>query len=242
MTTTPPAILVVDDEEDTCRNLNDILTDLGYEVTVATDGAAALDLVRRQRYDVALLDLLMPGMDGLEFYRAMKRERAGTVAVIVTGHPNDPKAVEALAAGAWRVMAKPVEIPELLGLVDEVVRQPLVLVVDDDPGLCANLWDLLREQGYRVCLAHDERTAAERLAVGRFSVILLDMRLPGTDGTIVFRLARQMNPQAQVVAITGYRSDEEPRVRQLLAAGAREVIEKPFDVPRLLATLRQLVT
>src|SRR5436309_16050524 len=50
-----------------------------------------------------------------------------------------------------------------LGLVDQAVGQPLVLVVDDEPDLCANLWDLLRERGYRVGVVHDERTAAERL-------------------------------------------------------------------------------
>src|SRR5450755_2500750 len=59
------SILVVDDEEDTCRNLSDILTDLGYHVDTAHDGPAALEMVRHKRYDVALLDLKMPGMDGL---------------------------------------------------------------------------------------------------------------------------------------------------------------------------------
>ena len=52
-----PSVLVVDDEEDTCRNLSDILTDLGYQVDIAHEGLTALELVSRNRYDVALLDL-----------------------------------------------------------------------------------------------------------------------------------------------------------------------------------------
>ena len=74
---TPKAhILVVDDEVDTCHNLSDILTDLGYRVDVAHDGISALELVRRNAYDVALLDYKMPGMDGLTLYREIKRLRA----------------------------------------------------------------------------------------------------------------------------------------------------------------------
>src|SRR5262249_18722868 len=63
--TPPSSILVVDDEIDTCRNLSDILTDLGYQVDTALDGFAALELAREKPYDIALLDLKMPGMDGL---------------------------------------------------------------------------------------------------------------------------------------------------------------------------------
>src|SRR3974377_6588 len=86
-----PSILVVDDERDTCQNLNDILTDMGYDVAIADDAATALEVGRRKRFDVALLDLMMPGMDGIELYRAIKRERPETVAFIVTGHPNNPR-------------------------------------------------------------------------------------------------------------------------------------------------------
>jgi CheY-like chemotaxis protein len=235
-----PSILVVDDDEDTCTNLSDILTDLGYHVAIAHDGPAALELVRRQHYDVALLDLKMPGMDGLTLYREIRRVRAGTVAIIVTAYASGSSAEEALAAGAWQVVAKPVEFPRLLSLVGEAVGQPLVLVVDDDPDLCATLWDLLRERGYRVALAHDEPTAASQLRDAAFRVVLIDMKLPGGDGTSVFRLVRQANPQARTVVITGHRAELARLVQQVVQEGADAVCYKPFDVARLLATLDQL--
>jgi two-component system competent response regulator ComA len=103
-----------------------------------------------------------------------------------------------------------------------------------------NIWDLLHEQGYRVCLAHDEPSVADRLADGDFKVVLLDMRLPDTDGATVFRLVQQTNPQARVLVITGYRTEVGPAIQQLLSAGANGVFEKPFDVPKLLAAVRQL--
>jgi CheY-like chemotaxis protein len=236
------SILVVDDDVDTCRNLSDILTDLGSHVDTAHDGPAALELVRQRAYDLALLDLKMPGMDGLTLYREIRNIRATTVAIIVTAYTSKGTAEAALAAGAWQVVPKPVDFPRLLGLVDEALGQPLVLVVDDDPDLCAGLWDLLRERGYRVGVAHDADAAAHCLAGQQFTVVLIDMKLPGGDGGQIFHLVRRNNPQARTVLITGHRSETDQLVRRVLAEGADAVCYKPFDVAGLLSTLEQLTT
>lgn len=235
-----PAVLVVDDDVDTCRNLSDILTDLGYAVDTAHDGPSALELVRNRPYDVALLDFKMPGMDGLTLYREIKKLSAGTVAIIVTAYAGGVASEQALAVGAWQVLPKPIDFPRLLALVDEALGQPTVLVIDDDPDLCANLWDLLRERGYRVCLARNEAEAAERLKGRDFHIVLIDMKLPDGDGSSVFRLVRRANPQARTVIITGYRSELEQQVQLVLAEGADAVCYKPFDLSQLLQTVGQL--
>src|ERR1700694_3494431 len=134
-----PRVLVVDDEQDTCNNLSDILTDLGYQVGCACDGPSALELVRKEHFDVALLDLRMPGMDGLTLYREIKKLRAGTVAIVVTAYASSTTTDEALAAVAWQVLPKPVDLHRLLDLVDQARGQPLVLVVEDDQELSENL-------------------------------------------------------------------------------------------------------
>jgi CheY-like chemotaxis protein len=240
MGSTNPSILVVDDEVDTCHNLSDILTDLGYHVDIAHDGPSALKLVRKNPYDVALLDLKMPGMDGLTLYREIKKLRADTVAIVVTAYASHATAEEALTAGAWQVVAKPVDPGALLRLVGEALEQPLVMVVDDDPDLCANLWDLLRDRGYRVCVAHDEHAAADRFKDRSFKVVLIDMHLPQGDGSQVFRLVRETSPQARTIVITGHRSELDQLVQKVLKEGADAVCYKPFDVPKLLGTLEQL--
>ena len=235
-----PSILVVDDDADTCRNVSDILTDLGYHVDTAQDGRTALELVRQRPYDVALLDYKMPGMDGLTLYREIKKLRAGTVAMVVTAYAGGGTAEAVLHAGAWQVLAKPVDFPRLLGLVNEALNQPLVLVVDDDPDLCANLWDLFRERGYRLSIAHDERQAAACLRDASFKAVFIDMKLPAGDGASVFRLVRAANPHARTIVITGHRSEMDDAVQKMLDAGADAVCYKPFDMPGLLDTLQRL--
>ena len=236
----PPRILVVDDEVDTCANLSDILTDLGYQVDVAYDGASALELVRQHSYDVALLDLKMPGMDGLELYRRIKQLQSGTVAIVVTAYASSNTAKDALTAGAWQILSKPVDLRRLLALVGEAVEQPLLLIVDDDQDLCESLWDLFRESGYRVCVAYDPCGAAWRLAQRAHHVVLIDMKLAKGSGADVFRLVRQANPQARTVLVTGLRGEMEQLVEQTLAAGADAACYKPFDIPALLKTLEKL--
>lgn len=234
------SILIVDDEVDTCRNLSDILTDLGYQVDVAHDGTSGLEMVRQKMYDVALLDLKMPGMDGLTLYRRIKELRAGTVAIIVTAYASSETATEALDAGAWQVLSKPVDIPHLMQQLDEAAGQPLVMIVDDDHDLCENLWQLLRERGLRVCLAHNEQQAKQRLVDRAYKVVLIDMKLPGGDGSTVFRTVREANPDAHTVLITGYRSEMDQLIRQVVSEGADDVCYKPFDVARLLETVQRL--
>src|SRR5262249_55228751 len=156
----------------------------------------------------------MPGMDGLTLYRELRKLRADAVALIVTAYAGSDTAAQAQAAGVWKVLPKPVDFPLLLGLVGEALDQPLVLVVDDDPDLCATLWDLLRERGYRVCLAHDEPTAATRLRDRTFRVVLIDVQLPQGNGGGVFRLVRETNPEARTVVITGFREECDLVVQQ----------------------------
>lgn len=241
MTETPtPRILLVDDEEDIRRNMSDILTDLGYDVDVAPDGPSALELVRRRPYDVALLDLRMPGMDGLTLYREIKKLRAGTVALIVTAYAGGATTEEALGAGAWRVLSKPVDFPRLLKLVGEAVDQPMVLVVDDDRDLCANLWEILRDRGFRVGLAHGASDAAAELRDSSPRIVLIDMKIPDGNGAEVFRLVREANPRARTVLITGFPGEMDDLIARALREGADAVCYKPFDIPQLLRELDRL--
>jgi DNA-binding response OmpR family regulator len=238
----PPlaSVLVVDDDRDTCRNLSDILTDLGYTVQTAHDGLAALELVRRNAFDVALLDYKMPGMDGLALYREIKRISPATLAIMISAYLSGTTTDEARRAGTWKVLSKPLEMAQLLPLVEEALRQPLILLVDDDRELCASLWDLLHERGYRVSLAHTVPVGKELVAQRKFNVVLLDLKLPEGSSREVLEVLRESNAEARSVIITGHRQELETLIAEVLADGADAICYKPFDLKELLATLGRL--
>ncbi len=233
-------ILVVDDEQDTCSNMADILSDLGYRVDCACDGPTALELVRRAHYDVALMDLRMPGMDGLTLYREIRKLRAETMAILITAYAGKATSREALTDGIWKVLPKPVDLPKVLNLLDVAKGQPLVLIVDDDHELCETQWQILRDRGYRVAVAHDTASAAEQLRCTSFRVALIDMKLPDGDGGEVFRLLQERTPKARTILITGSRPTMGALADRAKAVGADATCYKPFDVPRLLDTLDRL--
>ncbi len=232
-----PSILLVDDDLDFCTSMADILADLGYHVDVAHEGATALTLARRRAYDVAILDLRMPDMDGVTLCKQIQRLRLGMVPILLTAFADAPMALQAMDAGVAHVLTKPANIPKLLSLIVEAIKQPLVLIVDDD--LCASLRDLLQGRGFRVCIAHDETRAIERVREST-RVVLLDLQLPGGGGRAVFRKVRQVNPVTPVILITGHRKEMEAMVGQLVADGVDAVHYKPFDIPQLLDDLGRL--
>jgi two-component system, NtrC family, response regulator HydG len=117
-------VLLVDDDPDTCACLSDVLADLGYAVDVAHDGPAALELSGRRGYGLALLDYKLPGMDGVQLYGHLKRLRATTVGVLVTGFASAETARAATGAGIRRVLPKPVDFAQLLPLIQEVAGRP----------------------------------------------------------------------------------------------------------------------
>lgn len=240
MNSAPHTILVVDDDHDACRNLSDILTDLGYAVETAHDGRGALELVRQKSFDVALLDYKMPGMDGLTLYREIKRLSPATVAMMITAYVSGASSEDARHAGMWKVLPKPVDLAMVLPLVDEAVHQPLVLLVDDDHDLCASLWDLLRERGYRVDLAHTASAARDLFLRQKAEVVLLDLKLPDGDGKEVFSVLRQTAPEARTIIITGYGGQLDALIEKLLSDGADAICYKPFNLDQLLATLKRL--
>lgn len=121
MTTEKAVVLVVDDDVDACRNLADILDDLGYRTDTAHDGPTALNMLRAQPYRVAVLDYRMPGMDGLTLCREIRRLCCDTVAIVVTAYAGSANADDFLDAGATRLMSKPVEVRELLRVIEELL-------------------------------------------------------------------------------------------------------------------------
>lgn len=237
-----PHLLVVDDEPDTCANLADIFREFGYDVDIAHDSLSALELVKRGAYDLALLDLKMPGMDGLELYREMRRISAGTVAIIVTAFASQETAAAALSSGAWRVLSKPVDVAQLLELATRAMDEPLILIVDDDEDLCQSLSDVFRQEGYRVCMAHDIADAERRVRQRNYQAVLVDMKLPSGPGNAVIGRVRQECPNARTIVVTGYANEMNDCVQAAISTGADAVCYKPFDVGALLKTVKRLVT
>lgn len=107
-------ILLVDDEEDFVEALSARLEARDINVTIAGSGAAALEQARKTRFDVIILDLAMPGMDGIETLQALHEEQPEVQVILLTGRGSLQKGVEAMKLGAMDFLEKPADINVLM--------------------------------------------------------------------------------------------------------------------------------
>ncbi len=116
-------ILVVDDSELICEQIAKILQQAGHEVTTCTQPVRALELLDGSPFCLALVDLRMPGMDGLEFVRRLKTQAPDVSAIVITAHGSIDVAVEAMRAGARDFLTKPFSEEHLRVVVDKVLSE-----------------------------------------------------------------------------------------------------------------------
>jgi len=121
-------ILVVDDEPNARNSLAEILRLEDFRVATAANGEAALEALEQEKFDVMLLDLKMPGMDGVEVLNKIKTNWPKTKVVMITGYSTVDTAVQALRLGAFNFIEKPFTPDMLISAVKEVFGAS-----DDDP-------------------------------------------------------------------------------------------------------------
>jgi signal transduction histidine kinase/DNA-binding response OmpR family regulator len=125
-------VLIVDDEPLIRRAMADYLEDCGYETVVAADGADGLEKARAERFDIVLVDLRMPRVDGLQVIATLQSEQADLPVVVVSGTGVLNDAVEAMRQGAWDYITKPVQDIEEIRVTVERVLERAQLVSERD--------------------------------------------------------------------------------------------------------------
>jgi two-component system, NtrC family, nitrogen regulation response regulator NtrX len=118
-----PSILIVDDEPGVRSALGGVLRDEGYDVDAVDSGETCLERLSRQAYDVVVLDIWLPGMDGLQTLARMRERQVDTQVVIISGHGNIESAVRAIKMGAFDFVEKPLSLEKTVLVVRNALRQ-----------------------------------------------------------------------------------------------------------------------
>jgi two-component system response regulator AtoC len=115
-------ILVVDDDKSILRTFTRILQKCGYEIETAETGKEAIIKAENRHYDLALVDIRLPDMDGTDLLAKLKKQLLNTVKIMITGFPSLETGVKALDEGADAYLVKPVKPHELLILLEEKLK------------------------------------------------------------------------------------------------------------------------
>jgi DNA-binding NtrC family response regulator len=125
-------LLIVDDEARFLQAIAQRLSKRGFDVRTAENGTDAIELASREKFDIALLDLKMPGMDGGEVLRVLKENHEFLEAIILTGHGSLESAVELTKLGAFSYLPKPYELDKLIQVLKDAYQARLEKKFESD--------------------------------------------------------------------------------------------------------------
>jgi len=232
-------ILVADDLQSIRLTLGGILEDEGYNVVTAENGYQAIETVRKTHFDVIFMDIKMPGINGVQTFREVKKIDPKATVIMMTAYSVEDLVKEALEEGAYAVIYKPFDIDRVIALIEELLHQKiLILVVDANFSDQEALKAILEDKGYRVATAKDGAEAIQMVKTRHYDIIFLEARLPDTDGVAVFEQVKQIDPRAAVIMMTGYTEDDS--VKRAVSYGAYACIHKPFDVEKVIALVEHI--
>jgi DNA-binding NtrC family response regulator len=124
-------LMIVDDEERFLNTTKSLLEKKGVPTFIAANGADAMNILDKERIDVVILDVKMPGLDGIEALRIMKKRHPLVEVIMLTGHASAEAAIEGLSLGAFDYLMKPCDVPTLLKKANEAYDRKKAAETDD---------------------------------------------------------------------------------------------------------------
>ena len=231
-------ILVVDDLRRIRLTLGVILEDEGHNVVMVENGYQAIEAVRKTHFDAIFMDIKMPGIDGVQTFREVKKIDPKAAVIMMTAYSVEDLVKEALEEGAYAVVYKPFDIDRIIAIIEELLKDVLILVVDEQFTDREALKAILEDKGYRVATAKDGAEAIEMVRSQHYDIIFLDVSLPDMNGAETFERVKKIDPKATVIMMSGY--TEEELVSRAMREGAYACIYKPFDMKKVIALVENI--
>lgn len=234
------SILIVDDDRGMGETLLDIMEDMGYDADVAEDGFEAIEKAKSGTFDLVLMDIEMPGMDGVETFKEIRKILPEINVVMMTAYAVEDLIAEALREGAYGVLYKPLDIEKVLNLVESLSGLGPILVIDDDPDVCELLGDVLQRKGYSTRLAKSGEEAIDIVREIDTEIVFVDVKLPTINGFEVYKAIKEINPQVMVIMMTGYRYEFADLVEEAIKGAAVACLCKPFDITEIVRLVEEI--
>ena len=224
-------ILVVDDESMALQIAEKVLTSAGYSVLCKKNGLDALKVMKREHFDLVVLDISMPAISGTELLAKIRMTPGieDTKAVFMTSSRSQGDVIEALKLGALDFIPKPIVPNEMITRVNkavEKVQKDNILAVDDDP-ITLQMLKMLLDMTYNVTMVSSGRDALDYLQDHTPDIVLMDLLMPEMNGLETMQWMREIEgcEHIPVVFLTSDTSNE--TFEKIINAGAMDCITKP---------------
>jgi len=229
-------ILVVDDDQNMRLTMAEILRDDGYTVHIAASGEEAVELCRTQTFRLILMDVRMPGINGLEAFRGIRQNCKRSQIVLMSAY-TDPDLIEsALREGVHAFLKKPVDM-EAVGRLIAAVTSTSVLYVGELDATSQGLYDALLTGGYRPSLApsiDDSLMLCQQIC---YDAVILDLEAVRGDGDAGFARFHAEMPEIPMILIHSGDAESVNEARSAILSGAMAELKRPFPPDAVLSLL-----
>ena len=232
-------VLIVDDDCDHAESLADVIEMRGHTTQIANTGEEALAFFRATDFDFVLLDVKLPGINGVEAFLEMRKIRPTAQVMMMTGYSVEQLVAQAIDGGALGVLHKPFAAMQVLDLLSNVKQRGRVLVADGDAEFINSVVPVLEIAGYDVDVAVTGAEALDKMISRDVDCLVLDLRLPVLSGAELYARLVKAGRKVPTVLVTGG-EDAEPDPR--LETKTCGMLFKPFDPNALLAAIGSAVS
>ncbi len=233
-------ILVVDDNTRYCESVIDVLEIEGYEAIGVYDGFEALEAIGKDSFDLILMDIKMPKMDGIDTFKKLKEISPKIPTIMMSAFAVEDRIREGLRTGAFGAFQKPINYDRLFCSIERAFPGgALVMIADNNKEFYSGLYDVLVVKGYRVITAINGEIAVQLAREKRFDIIILDKQLPDINGTKAYPAIRNIRPDVPIISITGNKEEAGDTVAQSFEKGVYTYLEKPLDTAHLLEVMQK---
>jgi len=234
---------VVDDDRRMVKTICDILRVKGHDALAAYSGEEALHKAREDSFDCVLMDLKMPGMDGVEALRGLKEVAPDLPVVLMSAYATESQEEQARRYGAYAVLTKPIDLQIVLSFLALLRKEESILIVDDDPMFCRTLKDILQARGYRVETEADPKRVLGLMEANYELLVVLDLQLGRADGVDVLKEIRGKYPTKPVVLVTRNQEESAASIEKARRIGAYTCLPiclyKPLEIEKLVAIIEE---
>jgi DNA-binding NtrC family response regulator len=234
----PASILIVDDNPALLHTFNLILRRKGYRIDIAADGEMAIEKFRNGNFDLVLMDIVMPRMNGIQAFRKMREINPDTKVILMSAYQESQLTDGDASEGPFGSIPKPVAVARLMDLIGAATGDPLVLIVDDDADFLRTLQAGLSLQGIKVEIATNGLQAVKLAHERCFQIALIDVKMPSMNGFEVRQLLKECNSQTVTIMMTGYREEVEPLIAE--TDPNLHCLFKPVGIPEVVKVIDEM--
>ena len=231
-------ILVVDDDIDNAQSLAELFDIEGHEAMVVHSGEAAIAAHMAQHFDLAFMDVMMPGLNGVESFLQIRKMKPQAKVFMMTGYSVEELLKQAIDQGALGVLSKPLDVNAILGMVNEIGASGLMVAPAFGLDYSQALRKVIANSGVQCRIVTEAPEAHE--TCGTIEVLILDLKTPLIDSVGVCSNMRRKSAAQPTIIVTPQSAHAHVGYDALRDMAVTGILNKPFDPMALLNRLEIL--